>query len=494
MFFLKYILLSLFLTNTLTLVSQDFSWADTMKFRLEQMADSLSENLKPWKVPNRIFKVEQYGAKGDGVTLNTSAIQKTIDICSSNGGGVVLFSKGDYVTGTFTIKSGVMIEVSEGSRILGSTDIKDYPDMIEEFKSVMSENHKFRQCLIYAEKATKVGIRGKGEIYFRGEKRNFSSPQTVGPIKDRPMGIKMIQCKEVVIEDILLRNSASWMQSYIACSEMIFDGMRVENQANFNNDGLDPDGCTNVIVRNCFINSEDDAMCIKGASGLTSRNILIENSTFYSTCNAFKFGTDTQGDFCNIVVRNINVGGVPDSLKTIAGNQSSTGITVATADGGDIKDVLIQNVIINQARCPIFFRIGARCRVMPGQDSVKPGKIERVLIENVSGERNFRQGSYIGGIPNYKVESVYIRNCHLSMEGGGTKEMVYQNVPEDLKGYPDAHQFNKKGLPSYGFFFRHAKNIKLEDVSVTPTSHDNRPEIYNGGDATGIYYNDCIIK
>lgn len=74
-----------------------------------------------------------------------------------------MFSKGDYVTGTFQIKSGVMLEVAEGSRILGSTDIKDYPEMIEEFKSVMSENYRFRQSLIYAEKADKVGIRGKGE-------------------------------------------------------------------------------------------------------------------------------------------------------------------------------------------------------------------------------------------------------------------------------------------------------------------------------------------
>lgn len=486
--------LTLVIVNCFVSYCQDFSWTAPLKSRLELMADSLSQNLKPWKVPKRTVKAEKYGAKGDGVTLNTQAIQKAIDVCSSKGGGVVLFSKGDYVTGTFSIKSGVMIEVAKGARILGSTDIKDYPDMIEEFKSVMSENHKFRQCLIYAEKAENIGIRGEGEVYFRGEKKNFSSPQTVGPIKDRPMGIKMIQCTNVVIEDILLRNSASWMQSYIACRNMIFDGMRVENQANYNNDGLDPDGCTNVIIRNCFINSEDDAMCIKGASGLTSHNILIENSTFVSTCNAFKFGTDTQGNFRDVVLRNVTLGGISDSLHTIAGPQASTGLTIATADGGNIQDVLIQNIVINQARCPIFFRIGKRCRVMPGQKRPEPGIIKNIIIENVSGERNFRQGSYIAGIPGYKVESVYIKNCHLKMEGGGTKNMIYQNVHENEYGYPDAHQFNVNGLPSYGFFFRHANNIKLENVSVTPINKDERPEIYNGGDATKIFYNDWVIK
>ena len=150
--------LTLVIVNCFVSYCQDFSWISPLKSRLELMADSLSQNLKPWKVPKRTVKVEKYGAKGDGVTLNTQAIQKAIDVCSSKGGGVVLFSKGDYVTGTFSIKSGVMIEVAKGSRILGSTDIKDYPDMIEEFKSVMSENHKFRQCLIYAEKAENIGI------------------------------------------------------------------------------------------------------------------------------------------------------------------------------------------------------------------------------------------------------------------------------------------------------------------------------------------------
>lgn len=139
--------------NCLSVYSQEEKWTAQMKLRLERMADSLTVNLKPWKVPERIFYVEDYGACGDGTTINTVAIQKAIDACSVAGGGVVLFSKGSYVTGTIRIKSGVMIEVAEGSKILGSTDINDYPDMIESFKSVMSENYGFRQSLIYAEKS-----------------------------------------------------------------------------------------------------------------------------------------------------------------------------------------------------------------------------------------------------------------------------------------------------------------------------------------------------
>lgn len=464
-------------------------WVSPLENRLEGLADSLTTHLRPWQVPDRIFRVEDYGAKGDGVTLNTLMIQAAIDDCSAEGGGVVLFSGGDYVTGTIDLKSGVMLEVAEDSRILGSTNIKDYPDRIESFKSVMSENHLFRQSLIYAENASRIGIRGKGEIYFRGEKENFSSPQTVGPIKDRPMGIRMVTCDRVVLKDILLRNAASWMQNYIACKDLIFDGIRVHNQANFNNDGLDPDGCKNVIVRNCVINSEDDAMCLKGGSGLPSENILIENSVFVTTCNAFKLGTDTQGDFRNIIMRHVKLGGVPDSMFSVAGNEASTGITLATVDGAAVENILLRDLEIDQARCPIFLRIGDRGRALPGQKQPAPGRLRHIVISDVEGDRNLRQGSFISGINGHRVKDIYLRNICLTMSGGGTRMMVKQEVPENEAGYPDAHQFNVNGLPAYGFFVRHAENVVFDRVKVIPIEQDERPDIYCGGDNVNVVYN-----
>jgi polygalacturonase len=487
------ILLMVLLFIASSISSQDLSWAEPMKQKLELIADSLTQNLKPWQVPKRTFRVERFGAKGDGKSMNTVAIQKAIDTCSERGGGVVLFSKGDYLTGTFQLKSGVMIQVDKGARILGSTDINDYPEKIEEFKSVMSEIYRFRQSLIYAEKAERIGIRGLGEIYFQGEKSHFSSPETVGPIKDRPLGIRMIECKQVVLQDIFLHNSAAWMQNYLACQDLIFDGIRVVNHANYNNDGLDPDGCTNVIIRNCYINAEDDAMCLKGASSLPSQNMLIENSTFVSTCNALKVGTDTQGDFRNIIVRNVTLGGVPEGEETIAGRQSSTGITLATVDGGHVHDVLIQNATINQARCPIFIRIGNRGRVIPGVEKPVPGTLKHIVIENVSGKRNFRQGSLISGIYNAPVEDIVIRNYQIKMEGGGGKELIHRTVPESEAGYPDAHKFLKDGLPSYGFFLRHAQGVTIQNASVATESRDERPELSNGGDVSNSVYNDISI-
>lgn len=478
---------SCFLVN-----AQKVSWEKGLKNKLNQVADSLTLNLKPWKVPTEIFAVENYGAVPDGQTMNTKSIQKAIDACSSSGGGLVRFSKGDYVTGTIELKSNVMLEILKGARILGSTDLKDYPEKIESFKSIMSEYYVFRQSLIYAEKATNIGIQGAGEIYFRGEIENFPGPETGGQIVGRPLGIRMIECKNIVVQDILLKNSASWMQNYVFCEDLIFDRVKVINIANYNNDGLDPDGCKNLIVRNCLFIAEDDAMCFKGASGCLSENLLIENSTFLSTCNAFKIGTDTQGSFRSIVARNLTLGGMPDSLRLLSlkkDHECSTGITLATVDGGNVEDIFISNITINKANCPIFLRIGDRGRVMKGVQKPVPGYLKRIVISNVKGVQNFKQGSLITGIPNHPVEDIVIKNVDLGMSGGGTKEMENLRVTEDIAGYPDAHQFSKSGLPSHGFYIRHAQNILLNDVKISPEKKEERPAFKSGGDLQNTFVN-----
>ena len=469
--------------------AQEVSWGEELENKLNHIADSLTSNLKPWNVPSAIFEVEDYGAIADSQTINTVAIQNAIDACSKSGGGIVLFSKGNYVTGTIELKSNVMLEVSREAKILGSINLDDYPEKIETFVSIMSEKYEFRQSLIYAEKVANIGISGEGEIYCRGEIVNFPGPETITKIAGRPLGIRVIECSNVVLQNITLRNSAAWMQNYLFCENLIFDGIKVFNHANYNNDGLDPDGCKNVIVKNCYISSGDDAMCLKGASNRSSENILIENSTFLTTCNGVKIGTDTQGSFKNIIFRNLVLGSFPDSMETLKGHEASTGVTLATVDGGNVEDILISNIIINQARCPIFLRIGNRGRVINGVEKPVPGNLKHIVIHDVRGNHNFRQGSFISGITDHPIKDIIIRNMDISMIGGGTAEMANSTVVEDDGGYPDAHEFSKPGLPSYGFYIRHAKNIILDNVNISPVMTDNRPVFKSGGDIQNIFIN-----
>jgi polygalacturonase len=153
--------------------AQSTEWVAPLHASLEKMASELTQNLKPWRVPDRVFRVEQFGAVGDGKTVNTSAIQKAIDSCSSAGGGVVLVETGQFVTGTLDLKSGVMLEIAEGATLLGSTNLSDYPPRVPKHQTVMDTWMKLTQSLIYAENCERVGIRGKGTIDGRGSSKNF---------------------------------------------------------------------------------------------------------------------------------------------------------------------------------------------------------------------------------------------------------------------------------------------------------------------------------
>lgn len=453
------------------------SWDAELRSKLEAMADELTATLLPWEIPNRIFEVEDFGAMGDGVALNTEAIQAAIDACTAAGGGVVRLSKGDYLTGTVVLKSGVMLEIAEGASMIASIDLDDYPEHVASRRTVMDTNMGMNQSLIFAENVQNIGIRGPGVIDFRGSQENFPGKQTITATPGRPFGIRVLDSRNIVVENITLRNAACWMQNYLNCEDLIFQDMHVINHANHNNDGLDIDGCRRVIIRRCTINSEDDAMCIKGASLRPSEDILIEDSTFVTTCNALKIGTDTQGDFRRIYARNLVLGGIPDAMESWKGRQASTGITIATVDGGDVEDILVENIHIQRSRCPIFIRIGSRGRLMPDMPPAKIGKLSRIVVENVTGVENFRQGSYIAGIPEQRVQDIILRNYRVHMEGGGTEAMLHANVPDNAKGYPDAHQFNVKGLPAYGIWMRHAERVTLDNVQAIPMKADARPMI-----------------
>lgn len=482
-----YLLLCILYSGINMYATNNLTWEKNTKNSLKQMSFQLTNKLKPWHVPDKIYNVEDFGAINDGRTINTEAIQKAIDACSANGGGIVKFSKGEYATGTFRIKSGVLLEICEGAKILGSTNIYDYPEIKEEFKSVMSENYYFRQSLIYAEKANKIGITGKGEIYFRGEIVNFPGKETAGPIENRPLGIRMIECSEIVLSEIFLRNSASWMQSYIACKNLIFDNIHIENQANFNNDGLNLDGCKNVIIKDCFINAENDALCLKGCSNIPTENVIIENSILYSRWNAFKIGTDTQGDFKNIILNNTILGGTPTNMKARAGHKATSAITIATVDGGNISNILVSNVIIKRSRCPIFMLIGNRGRVIPGNKKPEAGKINNIIIENISGDNNYIQGSFISGFSeNNTINNVIIKNVCLQMEGGGTHEMTERKVHGNDDVFPDAFMFHEDGLPAYGFYLRNAENIFFFNTKIIPINKDSRPFIFRSKNTNNI--------
>jgi Glycosyl hydrolases family 28 len=405
------------------------------RLSLEKMATTLTETLKPWPVPDRVYRVEDFGAIGDGVAMNTGALQHAIDACSTAGGGVVLVDRGSFVTGTIELKSGVMLEVGKGARILGSLRLSDYPN-----RTPAHSNSSVRVTLslIYAENCERIGIRGEGVIDGRGLRKTFPPVASSGrgeSLVGRPFLMRILECRNVVIDGIHLRDSASWLEDYVDCDGLLIQGINVENPVNLNNDGLDIDGCRNVIVRNCFINSWDDAICFKNSTPRTMENVLVENCTAYSGCNPLKFGTSSEGGFRNVLIRNIKLGGVPKDLPALRHRLAISGISWESVDGSTIENVLVTNAQIDQADSPIFLRLGNRGRIRPDRPNPQPGKMRHLIFDHISGNDNGTLGSIIAGIPGSKIQDVVIRNMKLTVAGGKT-ERTRLKIPEDVADYP----------------------------------------------------------
>lgn len=455
-------------------------WADTLRRELDAMAAQLTQTLKPWPVPARVVTPEQHGwtggANASAGPLATASIQRAIDTCAAAGGGTVRLARGDYVSGTIVLRSGVMLEVAKGARLLASTTLRDYPEHIARRPTVQDSNMGMNQSLIFAEGCERIGISGKGLIDGRGTKENFPGEETVGSTPGRPFIIRVIDCKQVVIKDIHLKDSPCWMQNYLNCDDLLIDGIHVENQVNHNNDGLDIDSCRRVIVRNSFINAQDDAMCFKGAGQRTAEHILIENCQFYSTCNALKFGTDSQGDFRNVLVRNVVLGGPAADMRAINRRKADGGISWEIVDGGTLERVLVHDARIVRAESPLFLRLGDRGRVRPEQKRPGPGVLRYIVYDRISGDDNGVRGSFFTGVPNADIEHVLLRDVDLTMTAATEPAAVATDVPEAPAEYPDPHMFSKV-MPAYGLWARHTKHLTLQRVRFRTTGKEARPEV-----------------
>jgi len=459
-------------------------WVPELRASLTGVARALTKRLKAWSGPKTVARPEDFGFVPQSSALATPAIQAAIDALAAKGGGTVRLTSGDYVSGTIELRSNIRLEVIKGARLLGSLSLADYPDKVASRRTVMDSNMGMNQSLIFAEGVRNISIAGDGIIDGRGTKANFPGKQTVGATPGRPFLIRVIDCKQVHIVGIRLHDAACWMQNYLNCEDVLIEKIYVSNQANYNNDGLDIDGCRRVIVRNCIINSEDDAMCFKGASERPMEDVLVENCHFYSSCNAIKFGTDSQGDFRRVLVRNVTIGGTPDHMFAINRRTASSGITWAIVDGGTLEDVYVHDANICRAKSPLYLRLGDRARVRPEAPVPPPGNLRRIVFENISGKDNGPRGSYFLGIPDRKIEDVVLKNVRLRAAESASEVPDESKIDEMRKRYPDAQ--NLKLAPAYGLWARHLSRLTLIDVDFVADQPDPRPELLTRTDVDDV--------
>jgi polygalacturonase len=423
------------------------------------------------------FNVKTYGAVADGTTLDTPSLQAAIDACSAAGGGVVLVPPGQYHTGTIWLKSHVELKLEEGAELLGSLNLNDYS---KENQGAI-EAPAFDECLIYAENAEHLAITGKGVINGRGYKEYF--PEWISrennQLGDRPMLIRFVDCKEILFEDVTLKNAASWCTHLVRCDDVVARGVMIDSRLHKNNDGFDLDGCRNVLIEKCTIFSGDDGICPKSTTERICEKLTVRNCRVESHTAAFKCGTSSFGGFRDITIEDCDFSGCRMGV-----------IKLLSVDGGVLENIRISNIKMENVEGPLFIRLGGRGRVYdkPTEqvygEEVKsegnpPGIVRNIHISNIKatviGDEQERNGIMISGIPGHDVENVVLENIDISYPGGGTAEDAQREVAENIARYPE--QFFFGVLPSWGAYIRHAENIEFKNVKLTTRAPDARQMI-----------------
>jgi len=448
------------------------------------------------------YNASVFGIKSNGTTLNTTAIQKAIDFIHEKGGGHLTFYVGRYLTGTIELKSDVHIVLKEGAILVGSTNIYDY-----------NIESPYR-ALVFAKNAENISITGMGVIDGQGRDLAYNAIDQVhkGILNDnlsndrvgsfRPKDICFRECKNVEIDGITIKNAADWVQMYDQCENLKINNITVDSKAFWNNDGLDIVDCKNVTLTNSFIDATDDAICFKSHDVTKMcENVEVRNCVARSSANGIKFGTVTRGGYKHFRIINNKV---YDTFRTA--------IAIETPDGGEISDILVDSLYAYNTGNAIFLRIGTRW------NKGKVGSMSDITIQNMYAEipagkpdagyeyegpvednpRNISP-SVIAGLPGMDISNVTLKNIEIVYPGGSNPNYAYRgiksadldSIPEMAEKYPEFSQW--KELPAWGFFVRHAKNLKFENVKLTAKAKEYRPAIVlddvQGAVFSGMKYN-----
>lgn len=432
---------------------------------------------KPTLSEQPVCDVKTFGAKGDGSSKDTVAIQKAIDACAGKN-GIVRLSSGKFVAGTIVLKSDMTLRIEPTATLLGTRDAADYPDQPK-----LSGNSQYLNCrkaLIYAEKAKNIRIDGGGTIDGNG---GSGSPWMSGLEATRPMAIFLVQTDGITLQNITVRNSAMWTVVPFESSNIIIRGVTVNSQTGHNLDGIDIVDGHHVLIESVDITSQDDAICLKsGSTDLGVVDVMVRYSKVNKStvANGLKFGTATKGPFRDITFDNISLN-----------NVTRGGIAVESVDGSAVSNIVYRNITMDKVGTPFYIVLGYRSKDANAVQRV--GSIDNITFENIVATNTTKTwGSYMSGVvingQTYRVTDLLFKNIDVSFLGGSNNLGTPWEYNATYSGeYPDpgpsTNTATKKDMPGY-LYFRHADNVNLINTKVSASPVDTRPAIVTD-DVTG---------
>lgn len=436
-----------------------------------------------------IFDIRSFGARGDGKTIDTPAINQAIASASAAGGGVVRFPAGTYASYSIHLKSNVTLSLESGAVLLAAADKSmggpgEY-DPAEPGVTNKYEDYGHRHwhnSLIWGENIENVGIVGPGRIWGKGLSRGSGpGPKTeTAGVGNKAIALK--NCHNVLLRDLQILHAGWFGLLATGVDNLTIESLTIDT----NRDGMDIDCCRNVHITNCVVNSPwDDGIVLKSSYALnkavstdqvTISNCIVsglyqEGSVLDGTFQLYppdahipgigriKFGTESNGGFRNIAITNC----VFDHCW---------GLALETADGALLEDIAITNITMRHiVSAPIFLRLNRRMR---GPAGTPVGRLKRVLISGlVCSHATSQLASVISGIPGHEIEDVKLDNIYILTDGGGTPQA---EPPELETEYPEPRHFHP--MPAAAFYIRHVKNLEMSNVEIAYDKPDQRPAFF----------------
>jgi polygalacturonase len=357
-----------------------------------------------------------FGAKADGVTKDTAAIQKAIDTCAAKGGGTVRLNAGTYLSAPIVLKSNIALQLDKGATLLGSPDHADYP-------AITAFRLPGVQALVSATNAENVSITGEGTIDGNGESwwREARSVQNAGVmgVHPRPRLVVFDHCKHIRIEGVTIQNSPMWQVVPYYSDDVVIHNIRVlAPQHSPNTDAVDPFSSSNIRIDHLYADTGDDDIAIKSGAINSpggddpSRDITITDCTFEHG-HGLSIGSEVAGGARNILAERIHFDGTDNGIRVKANRDRGSDVSNLVFRDIDMKDV--KNPLVISEYYP---------RILPSEGVVAPAPVTRltphfhdIVLQSVTATGATMAGAIVG-LPEAPVTDIVLTNVNLSGEKG----------------------------------------------------------------------------
>lgn len=429
------------------------------------------------------YNVRDFGAKGDGTTLDSHAINDAISAAVTKGGGRVVLPTGTYLSGTIRMKSNIELHLEAGAILLATEDKLAY-DKSEPFNfpEYQDGGHTyFHNSLIWAEGGQNISITGPGMIDGSGlTKKDTERAGNVqgGSIGTGDKAIALKQCSNILIRDLTIFRGGHFAIIVTGCERGNIDNVTIDT----NRDGIDIDCCKFFTVSNCKVNTpNDDAIVLKSSYALkravTTEHILINNclvtgyklGTFLDgtrvpeqvnwVCGRIKLGTESNGGYRNIAISNCTF-------------MYSSGIALEEVDQGRMENIIVTNLSMSHVHhYPIYITTG--CRNRGPKEIISPSYGGDIMVSNVIAQDcDSLAGIIVTGMPDEPLQNISLSNIRISYRGGGTVDLRDRDYREQSTNYPEPRWAGP--TPAYGLFARHVNGLSVSDVKFTTEKPDYR--------------------